>query len=108
MNKYAYESKFMNTVSTANLTAETEQRVRGPSSLDLMIEIELKCTSELAPLAVRTVLKSDEFESYEAKTYRNQQMYLKMNITCPASIANRLPGIFVWELCTPRRVRQNS
>ncbi|XP_029053170.1 uncharacterized protein LOC114880869 [Osmia bicornis bicornis] len=108
MNKYAYESKFMNAASSANVTVETEQRARGPSSLDLVIEIELKCTSELAPLAVRTVLKSDEFESYEAKTYRNQQMYLRMSITCPASIANRLPGIFVWELRTPRRARQNS
>ncbi|XP_024222248.1 uncharacterized protein LOC100747679 [Bombus impatiens] len=104
MNKYAYESKFMQTVSTTNLTVETEQQVQRPPSFDLIIEVELKCTPDLAPLAVRSILRSDEFETYEMKVCRNQQLYLQMNVTCPASIANRLPGNFVWELHSPRRV----
>lgn len=107
MNKYAYESKFMHTVSTANLTVETEQQVQRPPSFDLVIEVDLKCTPELAPLAVRSILKSDEFETNELKTYKNQQLYLRMNVICSASIANRLPGNFVWELRSPRHVCQN-
>lgn len=108
MNKYAYESKFVHTVNTANLTVETEQHVEKPPCFDLVIEIELKCTPELAPFAVRKILKSDQLEVYEAKTSKNQQLYLRMNVTCPASIANRLPGYFIWQLRSPRRARQNS
>ncbi|XP_076231271.1 uncharacterized protein LOC143177290 [Calliopsis andreniformis] len=108
MNKYAYENKFAHTVSQVNVTLETEQQVQRPPSFDLVIEIELKCTPELAPLAVKTILKSDEFEAYETKSHKHQQLFLRMSITCPASITNRLPGNFVWELHSPRRVRQNS
>ncbi|CAK9823518.1 hypothetical protein ANTRET_LOCUS1843 [Anthophora retusa] len=107
MNKYAYESKFLHTVNTANLTVETEQQVQRPPLFDLIIEIELKCTPELAPLAVRTILKSDELEAYEMKTCKNQLLYLRMNVTCSASIDNRLPGNFVWEVRSPRRVHQS-
>ncbi|XP_053984664.1 uncharacterized protein LOC128879498 [Hylaeus volcanicus] len=108
MNKYAYESKFIHTPNPLNVTLETGQRAEKPPSFDLVIEVELKCTPELAPLAVRTVLKSDELEAYETKTYKHQQMFLKMSVTCPASIANRLPGNFVWELRSPRRTRKTS
>nr|XP_003703500.2 PREDICTED: LOW QUALITY PROTEIN: uncharacterized protein LOC100876311 [Megachile rotundata] len=102
MNKYAYESKFLNAVSAANRTVETEQPVRRPPSFDLVIEIELRCTPELAPLAVRTQLKSDRFDSWLPRTSKTQRLYLKMNVACPASIANRLPGNFLWELRSPR------
>ncbi|OAD52945.1 hypothetical protein WN48_11191 [Eufriesea mexicana] len=105
MNKYAYESKFMHPTRTENITIDTEQQIQRPPSFDLIIEIELKCTPELAPLSVRSILKSDEFETYETKTYKNQQLYLRMNVICPASIANRLPSNFVWELHSPRRMR---
>ncbi|CAL7938911.1 unnamed protein product [Xylocopa violacea] len=108
MNKYAYENKFMHTVSTAHLTVETEQQVQRPPSFDLVIDIELKCTPELAPLAVKSNLRFDEFETYEMKMCRNQQLYLRMNVTCPASAANRLPGNFVWELRSSRCMRKNS
>ncbi|KZC12669.1 hypothetical protein WN55_04135 [Dufourea novaeangliae] len=110
MNKYAYESKFLHTVNPLDVTLNTEQPVQRQPSFDLMIEIELKCTSELAPLAIRTVLRSaDEFEAYEARTTdKHQQLFLRMTVMCPASIANRLPGNFVWELRTPRRLRKNS
>ena len=101
MNKYAYETNFVRTVNTANLTVETEQ-VQRPPSFNLVIEIELKCTPDLAPLAARSILKSDEFKTHEMRTCRNQQLYLRMNVVCPASLANRLPGNFVWELRSPR------
>ena len=104
MNKYAYETKFVHTVNTANLTVETEQQVQRPPSFDLVIEIELKCTPDLAPLAARSILKSDEFKTHEMRTCRSQQLHLRMSVVCPASLANRLPGNFVWELRTPRRI----
>ncbi|KOC68429.1 hypothetical protein WH47_10669 [Habropoda laboriosa] len=107
MNKYAYENKFLHTLNTANMAVETEEQVQNPSLFGVTIEIELKCTPELAPLAVRTILKSDELEAYEMKTCKNQLLYLRMNVTCSASIDNRLPGNFVWELHSPRRVHQN-
>ncbi|XP_076625596.1 uncharacterized protein LOC143343978 [Colletes latitarsis] len=108
MNKYAYESKFVHTLNSMNYTLESRQEVRRPPSFDLVIEVELKCTPELAPLAVRKFMKPDEFETYETKTCRHQQLFLKMNVTCPASMANRLPGNFVWELHSPRRTRKHS
>lgn len=108
MNKYAYESKFIQTLNPLNATLETRQQMQRPPSFDLVIEIELKCSPELAPLAVQTGLKSDEFEAYETKTYRHQQLFLRMSVTCPASITNRLPGNFVWELRSPRRICKNS
>lgn len=108
MNKYAYENKFMHTLNTAAVTLESQQQVREPPSLDLVFEIELKCSPELAPLAIRAVLKSDEFEAYEAKTLRHQQLFLRLSVACPASTSNRLPGNFVWELRSPRRTRRNS
>ncbi|KOX68919.1 hypothetical protein WN51_06839 [Melipona quadrifasciata] len=104
MNKYAYETKFVHTVNTANLTVETEQQVQRPPAFDLVIEIELKCTPDLAPLAARSILKSDEFKTHEMRTCRSQQLHLRMNVVCPASLANRLPGNFVWELRSPRRI----
>ncbi|XP_017892002.1 uncharacterized protein LOC108632128 [Ceratina calcarata] len=109
MNKYAYESKFTHAaVSTMDLTVETEEQVHKAPTLDLVIDIELKCTPELAPLEVRSILRSDEFEAREMKTCKYQQLFLRMNVTCPASLANRLAGNFVWELRSPRRARQAS
>nr|XP_031831925.1 uncharacterized protein LOC116426727 [Nomia melanderi] len=108
MNKYAYESKFVHNTNPLNAMHNTEQQVQWPPCFDLVIEVELKCTSELAPLAVWPLLKSDEFEAYETRKFKDQQLVLKMTVVCPASVANRLPDTFVWELRTPRHARKKS
>lgn len=108
MNKYAYESKFVHDTNPSSVLLNTEQQVQWPPCFDLVIEIELKCTSELAPLAVWPLLKSDEFEAYETNKFKHQQLFLKMTVVCPASVANRLPGYFVCELRTPRHARKKS
>ncbi|XP_033333146.2 uncharacterized protein LOC117224376 [Megalopta genalis] len=112
MNKDAYDSKFMSTASSSNNLLDTDQRVSRAPSFDLVIDIELKCSPELAPHATRADLKSDVFETYletyETKRYRHQQLFLTMTVTCPASMANRLPGTFVWKLRSPRCVGKNS
>lgn len=108
MNKYAYESKFVHTANPSNVMLNTEQQVQWPPCFDLVIEVELKCTSELAPLAVRPLLKSDEFGAYDTRNFKHQQLFLKMTVVCPASVSNRLPGTFVWELRTPRYARKKS
>ncbi|XP_078037002.1 uncharacterized protein LOC144470068 [Augochlora pura] len=112
MNKDAYDSKFVNTASSSNSSLDTNQRMLKAPSFDLVIDIELKCSPELAPYASRVDLKSDLFETYletyETKRYRNQQLLLTMSVNCRASVANRLPGTFVWKLRSPRCVGKNS
>ncbi|EFN88239.1 uncharacterized protein LOC105192066 [Harpegnathos saltator] len=105
MSKYAYEYKFkhvrLNNVE--NIGSELEQETNRPPQFDLVITIELRCSSELAPLAARAHLKCDDLENYN--TNSSQELYLKLNMKCATSKANRLPGVFVWEVCDPRRIR---
>lgn len=109
MNKYAYESKLSSNASSSNTALDAELQVARSSkpTFDLVIDIELKCSPELAPLAVRANLGSDELEAYETRRYKHQQLFLTMTVTCPASAANRLPATCVWELRSPRCGRNN-
>ncbi|XP_015596235.1 uncharacterized protein LOC107268206 [Cephus cinctus] len=101
MNKYAYESKFKFTsVDEPEEDRETET-IHGAPCFDLVFFVVLRCSPELAPLAIRSSLKSDDLES--PTTNHQQELYLKVDVTCPASVANRLPGHFSWELRSPRR-----
>ncbi|XP_051171474.1 uncharacterized protein LOC127288205 isoform X2 [Leptopilina boulardi] len=103
MNKYAYENKFKY-VNEGNEMEdeETVQEVNRGPCFDLVIIVELRCSPELAPLAVRTILKSDDIENISNGNSQNPELYLKLHVTCPASVSNRLPGTFVWELRSPR------
>lgn len=110
MNKYAYANKFSKPAESEDYEEQndgsTDSTSRSTPTFDLIVGIELRCSPELAPLAVRSVLKSDDVDNRLSS--HNPEMYLRMNITCPASIANRLPGHFTWEQRAPRRGRNVS
>ncbi|KAG7211802.1 hypothetical protein KM043_011033 [Ampulex compressa] len=100
MNKYAYKSKFK-LVDYEEATTETEEVTNAPC-FDLVIGVELRCSPELAPLAAMKVLKFDDLENIDTLTSKHQGLFLRLNIMCPASMANRLPCNFTWELRSPR------
>ncbi|XP_043289161.1 uncharacterized protein [Venturia canescens] len=152
MNKYAYESKFKDVggeVSSSDESGQDDEPVdadddgdedtenrnvaaaskRGPPAFDLVIKVELRCSSDLAPLAVISSLRTNELDDQESfstgsesdtlnhrnlrsmqKTTNqyeeNSEVYFKMSITCPASAANRLPGSFTWEQRGPVHSRR--
>lgn len=117
MNKYAYESKF-NDASDASPDEDgdddEESRVsigktRGLPAFDLVIRVELRCSSDLAPLAVASSLRMDELDELDDRysiDQDNSELYLKLNITCPASATNRLPANFTWEQWGPSHPRK--
>lgn len=102
MNEYAYENKFK-FVDTREWENDETEELRGAPCFDLVVAVELRCSPELAPLAVRTAVQSDDLET--TGTSCQPELYLKLDIKCPASVANRLPGSFTWELRSPRRAR---
>ncbi|XP_032663181.1 uncharacterized protein LOC116840494 isoform X2 [Odontomachus brunneus] len=109
MSKCAYDYKFKHArpSNVENTGRELEQETNRPPQFDLVITVELRCSSELAPLAARANLKYDDLEG--CGTNSSQELYLKLSMKCAASKANRLPNVFVWEVCSPRRIRsQNS
>ncbi|KAK2578769.1 hypothetical protein KPH14_008874 [Odynerus spinipes] len=107
MNKYAYENKFKSLSVIDHEDAEVEiEEIHGTPFFDLVINVELKCSPELAPFSVRTLLRSDELEIH-TKTLNRPEFYLKLDITCPASMANRLPGNFTWKLNSSRRIHHS-
>ena len=108
MNKYAYENKFKY-IDEGNETEdeETVQEVHRGPCFDLVISVELRCSPELAPLAVRAILKSDDIETISSGNSQHPELYLKLHVTCPASVSNRLPGTFTWELRSPRYGRHS-
>lgn len=66
-----------------------------------------RCSPELAPLAVKPLLHSDYFDAVTpVSNEKKLELYLKLDVTCPASFNNRLPGHFVWELNVPKRGRR--
>ncbi|KAI4501799.1 hypothetical protein M0802_003134 [Mischocyttarus mexicanus] len=108
MNKYAYESKFKSLPLTNHDNAQDDiEETQRKSCFNLVITVELKCSPELAPFAVRTLLRSNELDTY-TKTPNHSELYLKLDIMCPASMANRLPGNFTWELNSSHHVRHSS
>ncbi|KAI4491793.1 hypothetical protein M0804_003185 [Polistes exclamans] len=108
MNKYAYESKFKSLPVTDHENAQNNtEEIQKKSCFNLVIAVELKCSPELAPFAVRTLLRSNELDIY-TKTPNHSELYLKLDIMCPASMANRLPGHFTWELNSSRHVHHSS
>ncbi|XP_035725233.1 uncharacterized protein LOC118442994 [Vespa mandarinia] len=108
MNKYAYESKIKSLPVTDHENAQDDiEKIHGTPCFNLIIAVELKCSLELAPFTVRTLLQSNELEIY-TKTPNRPELYLKLDIMCPASLANRLPGNFTWELNSSRHIRHSS
>ncbi|XP_012269675.3 uncharacterized protein LOC105693970 [Athalia rosae] len=121
MNKYAFESKFKtsatgdwedpeNPEDPENLDDADDlddERGGGSPCFDLVVGVELRCSPELAPLAVRAALRLDDLENSTAANSK-QELYLRLNVVCPASVTNRLPGNFTWELKAPRRGRMRS
>ncbi|XP_067216412.1 uncharacterized protein [Linepithema humile] len=101
MSKYAHENKFKHTRSSnaENSSGELEEETNKSPRFDLIIGVQLRCSPELAPLAVKTNLKSDEFEGYSTDSC--QELYLKLSTKCTASKANRLPALFTWEVRGP-------
>lgn len=122
MNKYAFESKFK-AVNTGDWEdpedpedledpdgvqdREEDRAVQNAPSFDLVIGVELRCSPELAPLAVRAALKLDDLETSGTVNNSRPELYLRLNVACPASVTNRLPGNFTWELKAPRRSRRS-
>lgn len=111
MNKFAFESKFKSTVTgdwedpeNPDDPEESEEDRVGPPCFDLVVGVELRCSPELAPLAVRAALKLDDLEPSITPNSR-PELYLRLHVACPASVTNRLPGNFTWELKAPRRGR---
>ncbi|XP_008202645.1 uncharacterized protein LOC100677949 isoform X1 [Nasonia vitripennis] len=106
MNEYAFDSKIMDAWRRNTIRDRIRKRAsdRKPC-YDLLINVELKCSPELAPLAVRSLLKCDDFENQSNVETHRPYLYLKLSISCPASVSNKLPGQFVWELRSPRRHR---
>lgn len=108
MNKYAYESKIKSLPVTDHENAQDDiEEIHGTPCFNLIITVELKCSLELAPFTVRTLLQSNELEMY-TKTPNRPELSLKLDIMCPASMANRLPGNFTWELNSSRHIRHSS
>lgn len=107
MNKYAYENKFksLSVIDHEDAEIEIEETQRTPL-FDLVINVELKCSPELAPFSIRALLPFDELEVH-TKTLNHPTLYLKLDITCPASMANRLPGNFIWQLNNSRRTHHS-
>ncbi|XP_012283940.1 uncharacterized protein LOC105701623 [Orussus abietinus] len=105
MNRYAYESKFKFAEAGAREDPEdeTEEGAERAPSFDLVVSVDLRCSPELAPLAVGKALESADLDA--APTNEHLELYLKVDVACPASVANRLPGHFTWELRSPRRGR---
>ncbi|XP_011312135.1 uncharacterized protein [Fopius arisanus] len=99
MNRQAYATKWHRPGESEEYQEYPEQVSEDHRSFptyDLVIGIELRCSPELAPLIIRPILKSDDVDNSRPFSH-NPEMYLKMTVNCPASIANRLPGHFVWE-----------
>lgn len=99
MNRQAYATKWRQTAESEEYPdypePEAEDR-QSCSTFDLVIGIELRCSPELAPLIIRPILKIDDVDNSRPISH-NPEMYVKMTVNCPASVANRLPGHFVWE-----------
>ena len=130
MNKYAYENKFKDFSDLSSDDSqddeddESERRrivPRGPPTFDLVIRVELRCSSDLAPLALNTMFNADDLEDplaiidnrrryfagpTEFPVPDDPELYLKLNVTCPASSANRLPANFTWEQWSPSHPRK--
>lgn len=107
MNKYAYENKFKY-MDEGNEREDEETVQEINPCFDLVIVVELRCSPELAPLAVRAILKSDDIENIANGNSQNPELYLKLHVTCPVSVSNRLPGTFIWELRSPRWGKNSS
>ncbi|KYN08714.1 PREDICTED: uncharacterized protein LOC108771362 [Cyphomyrmex costatus] len=105
MSKFAYENRFkyIRISNAENTGGEIEEETNRPPCFDLVIGIQLRCSSELAPLATRMTLKTDSLDS--CCTNSNQELYLKLSIKCAVSKTNRLPDTFTWEVCDPRKKR---
>lgn len=107
MNKYAYISKQRHGIIDYNENGN-ESKDRTTKNCKLIITIELRCSIELAPLAVRSQLKSDDIDNSLPLSH-DPELYIKMNVTCPASINNRLPSHFTWEQrASPRQHKYRS
>ncbi|XP_066590372.1 uncharacterized protein [Prorops nasuta] len=125
MNKEAYERKCNSNVASNPRTAGAQNRQernemnqrnnrntretrKDPevTCFSLVANVDLRCSPELAPLAIRNSLNLD---NYEVSNYTNcpQEFFLRLHINCPASIANRLPANFTWELRGPDKRRRN-
>ncbi|XP_057330600.1 uncharacterized protein LOC130670970 [Microplitis mediator] len=101
MNRYAFANKFNRTPESEDYEADDRQNARAIPKFDLTVSVDLRCSPELAPLAVRSILKSDDVDHQIAS--HNPEIYMKMKVTCPGSAANRLPGNFIWEQKATRR-----
>ncbi|CAD6215659.1 GSCOCG00000471001-RA-CDS [Cotesia congregata] len=95
MNRSAFANKFHLAPESEDYEADDRQNSRGISKFDLTISVDLRCSPELAPFLVRSILKSDDFDHPRAS--HNPEIYMKMKVSCPGSVANRLPGNFIWE-----------
>lgn len=109
MNKYAYMNKHRQATDREDLDDDegTDMTI-SPQPCELVITIELRCSIELAPLVVRSLLKSDDIDNNRPLSH-DPELYIKMNVNCPASVSNRLPSHFTWEQrAPPRRHRSRS
>ncbi|XP_034942427.1 uncharacterized protein [Chelonus insularis] len=100
MNKRAYANKFNKFFDSDDYHENSSTSTKETPPFSLIICVELRCSPELAPLAVRPILNSDDLDNQTLS--HNPEFYLKMEITCPASLKNKLPGHFIWEQRTPR------
>uniref|UniRef100_A0A6V7HPX5 Uncharacterized protein n=1 Tax=Bracon brevicornis TaxID=1563983 RepID=A0A6V7HPX5_9HYME len=99
MNKQAFATKWHQPAETEDFLDVIEEHPLDNEkypTFALKIGIELRCSPELAPLMIRPILKSDDLDNTRPPSH-NPEMYLKMTVNCPASLANRLPSHFVWE-----------
>ncbi|KAL7290187.1 hypothetical protein TKK_0015896 [Trichogramma kaykai] len=118
MNEFAYESKVVDAWrrTTALRDRNNKRLAIKKPNYDLVIDVELRCSPDLAPLAIRSTLKCDDIEYLDESEAEssNPEMYLRMSVNCPASKLNRLPSHFDWELRSPsepkttRRTRSRS
>ncbi|XP_058794907.1 uncharacterized protein LOC131666333 [Phymastichus coffea] len=100
MNESAFEGKVLDTwrrTSSRERTRKKEPEDR--PSYDLVIDVELRCSPELAPLSLRSMLKYDDFDHPTCASSR-PEFCLSLSIDCPAAFYNRLPNRYVWELNT--------
>ncbi|KAJ8667357.1 hypothetical protein QAD02_009019 [Eretmocerus hayati] len=109
MNEYAFDYKVMDAwrKNRARDSTPTRDSDRKPC-YDLIINVELKCSPELAPLAVRPMLKCDDFENNNSANNHRPELYMKLTISCPASASDRIPSNFVWEVRSPRYLKTYS
>lgn len=108
MNNYAYESKFKLSETPQDQDNETENELLSGPCFDLIMNVELRCSPDLIPYAIKTALQADDLEFDNDGIHCNRELYFKLNVKCPASVTNRLPGNFVWELHGPRSVCSNK